>query len=199
MSLKSISCNCYPFSSSEHLWKGKMPKSLLVWFTPFRPPVAGNTGKLPCPDKPRDIPRLCISKLIHFPKLLYNLCNNVTSRRKGDGWEDFMWVLIFRMAWHVWAGVTVGDLRKVLEGGHRSLLVQNLPHDLVSWRILSACFVELVCLSLTAVVLEIVPEESGRLCLVHTCTGGFVATARGLQLRRVETGWLVNSNSWQRI
>ena len=176
-----------------------MPKSLLVWFTPFRPPVAGNTGKLPCPDKPRDIPRLCISKLIHFPKLLYNLCNNVTSRRKGDRWEDFMCVLIFRMAWHVWAGVTVGDLRKVLEGGHRSLLVQNLPHDLVSWRILSACFVELVCLSLTAVVLEIVPEESGRLCLVHTCTGGFVATARGLQLRRVETGWLVNSNSWQRI
>ena len=89
----------------------------------------------------------------------------------------------------------MGDLRKVLEGGHRSLLVQNLPHDLVSLRILSACFVELVCLSLTAVVLEIVPEESGRLCLVHTCTGGFVATARGLQLRRVETGWLVNSNS----
>lgn len=89
----------------------------------------------------------------------------------------------------------MGDLRKVLEGGHRLLLVQNLPHDLVSWRILSVCFVELVCLSLTAVVLEIVPEESGGFCLVHTCMGRFVATARGLQLREVETGWLVNSNS----
>ena len=91
--------------------------------------------------------------------------------------------------------MTVGDLREVLEGGHRSLLVQNLCHDLVFWRILSVYFVELVCLSLTAVVLEIVPEESGRFCLVHTCTGRFVATAWGLQLRKVETGWLVNSNS----
>lgn len=45
-----------------------------------------------------------------------------------------------------------------------------------------------MCLSLTAVVEEIVPAESGGFCSVHTCIGRFVATAQGLQLRWVEMG-----------
>lgn len=70
-----------------------MPKSLLVWFPSFRPHVAGNTGKLPCPDRPRDIPRLCISELIHFPELLYTSLQQPDIRKEG-GWVGGLYVRI---------------------------------------------------------------------------------------------------------
>ena len=72
----------------------------------FRPRVVGNTGKLPCPDRPRDILPLCISKLIHFPKLLYNLCDNLTTwEGRGTGgrtlcaYWSLEWLDRFELEW----------------------------------------------------------------------------------------------------
>lgn len=180
MSLKSICCDCYLFSSSKHLWKGKVPKSLLVWFPSFRPGVAGNTGKFFCPDRPRAIPRLPISIncMIHFSEHLYNLCDTLMMGGKGPGWEPLrtywplepLTVLEFEQ--------TVGELRQVLEGRDPHPCPKSALCTSILENSFSFCFLELMCLSPTrAVSANSLWTQQWALC-THICTGRLWAWLR---------------------
>lgn len=199
LKLNQLQLLSFFFIPRASLKRAKMPKSLLVWFLSFRPRVAGNTGKLPVLTG-LETSMFIYLQLTHFWLAVIVSATTWHSEGRGQVGGLHVAILIFRLTWHVWAGVTVEDL----ESSGRWTSIASCPKP-ASWPSIledflsSVCFVELVCLSLTA---EFMLEEN---CVLKRVVGSVSPhmhrqvcspTTQGL-IREVETGWLVNSNSWQ--
>lgn len=111
---------------------------------------------------------------------------------KGPGKEAFMYILIFRATWYIWAGTDCAWVEES-SGRWRSLpcpksaLWPSILEEFSQFASWSECDFPAPWLCWNGLWRE---------QWIH---GRFVAMAWGLQVKRDETAWLVNPKSWQRI